>query len=180
MSRKVQGGKRKIVGVLLSAKSSVCAYENGSVIQYLVTVIECVCVCVCVCIYLVVKYRKRAVLGSCCPVSIMFIILFGFKFMNRLCTHSLLVKSVPCCYTSVWKTLFLDVSSYRRSSSISYYVFPLVSLLSRITKSSLFNFSNPSGILYNAIRSPLSLLLSSVVSPNFSSLSSVPSAFPVV
>ncbi len=72
------------------------------------------------CIYLVVKYRKRAALGSCCPVSITLLIQIGFKFINNFCTHRLLIKSIPCCYTSIWKTAFLCLS-YRRSSSISYY-----------------------------------------------------------
>ncbi len=34
----------------------------------------CVCVYLPSCIYLVVKYRKRAALGSCCPVSITLLI----------------------------------------------------------------------------------------------------------
>ncbi len=50
---------------------------------------------------------------------------------------------------------------------LQFLIFPLLSILSCTTKSSLSSFSNSSCILYNAIRFPLSLLLSSVVKSQF-------------
>lgn len=112
-------------------------------------------------------YRKRDVLGSCCFVSKMLVIQFDFQFLNCFCTCSLLIRSIPCCCTSFMETYISWRLSYRRSSSVNYY-----SLLSHFTTlSSLSNFSNPSCILYNVVRSHI-FLLSCVISSNFSIISS--------
>ncbi len=66
-------------------------------------------VCVCVCVHLprclVVIYRKGAILGLCCPISITLIIHLSFKFMNLFCAQSL--RHVVIL---LYGKLFLDVS----------------------------------------------------------------------